>query len=1041
MAQVEYFDFGRDIYLDVDSSFDSASHAGLIINIKGELDLVFGSTSGEGALSDMYTIALAPGQTVVLDVQKTTSVNTSKLKVGTFTYNYNQDDEDNAERATAVSDGHGLTVVTAADGNTYRLLTNNSSYTQEFYVSVAMVRRTFDFGLSDVDDIVDLVEEVDDLYDDEWSDRLERVLDENINPTRDMIDILKEEFPEVRDIVADAEDILGTNPLLTYQLNVTRLVDNEAPVMSSKINAELHGDDLSLTWNDAADNFFVSEYNVKLYNSSNQLVKQLTTPIKTFYANDLALGSYTAVITARDYCGNWSSAVRETITVDGTADGFKRGASGKLTAKVETAVDTFTITEKDIYRWQDVALFPAANGTLTLKLYNSKGKNIATATYKNGALTVKKDFSLAPDTYTIKATSSVNGSYSMALTKLEIQATANNTLPAASTIALDKDAHTTVAGYVGSGDAADYYKLAVPGAGLLTVTPELMDNKMLIEVYNTAGKKIKSATAQANKLNGLTNVLITEKAAYIGIVSSDKGKGGYNNNYSASVSFTQFKNSEYDSMYNPQSAIGLGASEVEGWIGYGDQFDYYSLNLTSPGSYTLEATQALSASSKLTIYVKTDKGYKKVKSVSGTKPAIKGVVLDSTQQYVVELQTPKAAKGAQTDYALKISGIEFTNANKYLDHQQAVLNNTSNAPLLSVATQAKSLIDDEWVGYGDEWDYRRMDLSCSGGYTFDFTTDGPSELGIYQAVSSAKGVKLKKIKTVSSTKTTPVNVQLKNLVLTAGTYYIGVRSTKPGNSAGANYSVSINGATEFYTKCDNGQNNFWSSTAESISTTQDGSGWVGFADAVDVFKINSDGAGVYTLNLSGIANSVKLTVFEVVGSKEKSLTNITVKGGSKTTAAISLGTGKYYARVEATGAKKGKNSDYTLSMTKQASFDLTDNGLIRARDAAPAMVWEGAVDKKIDPTDWFDLAGVNELSLDVTSGSIKAVFYDANGQKIKLENIRNAQGTLLKAANSFSMTSGNSKSDNIYIADIGESFRYLAIEGSSKPASYIVSFD
>ena len=39
------------------------------------------------------------------------------------------------------------------------------------------------------------------------------------------------------------------------------------------------------------------------------------------------------------------------------------------------------------------------------------------------------------------------------------------------------------------------------------------------------------------------------------------------------------------------------------------------------------------------------------------------------------------------------------------------------------------------------------------------------------------------------------------------------------------------------------------------------------------------------------------------------------------------------------------------------------------------------------------------------------------------------------------MTSGNSKSDNMTITDIDDSFRYLAIEGGSKPASYIITFN
>ena len=92
---IEYYEFGRQLdFWDIDSSMEIQSTAGVVINVQGEIDYFLDKETGIGALCDLYTICLDPGEAVSLNLKKTTTQSSSSVKMGLFNYNYALDEKE-----------------------------------------------------------------------------------------------------------------------------------------------------------------------------------------------------------------------------------------------------------------------------------------------------------------------------------------------------------------------------------------------------------------------------------------------------------------------------------------------------------------------------------------------------------------------------------------------------------------------------------------------------------------------------------------------------------------------------------------------------------------------------------------------------------------------------------------------------------------------------------------------------------------------------------------------------------------------------------
>ena len=125
----------------------------------------------------------------------------------------------------------------------------------------------------------------------------------------------------------------------------------------------------------------------------------------------------------------------------------------------------------------------------------------------------------------------------------------------------------------------------------------------------------------------------------------------------------------------------------------------------------------------------------------------------------------------------------------------------------SVLAADNTIIQDEWIGFGDKFDYKRFTLESAA--ELDFTVDapdGPLKLSVCKLKEKTKkGVTNYSLVTVKAIKlkVNQGSVQMNDLRLEAGDYCVKVESSNVKKSTG--YDVQVTGNV-FYTDGDNGWN-------------------------------------------------------------------------------------------------------------------------------------------------------------------------------------------------------------------------------------------
>ncbi len=160
-----------------------------------------------------------------------------------------------------------------------------------------------------------------------------------------------------------------------------------------------------------------------------------------------------------------------------------------------------------------------------------------------------------------------------------------------------------------------------------------------------------------------------------------------------------------------------------------------------------------------------------------------------------------------------------------------------------------------------------------------------------------------------------------DVLLAEGNYTIRLSAGKNGGDFSFDLLSRL-----LFTRANEAADDVWNS-APAIAYGESLSEWVGFGDALDYRMLALDCAGKYNFYLSGIENTAKLTVYEVVNGKLKSLKSLTVKSGGNVLSGILLDSSKTYCvAVAASGAAKGLNTAYELAFAG-TQFDNVNNRL------------------------------------------------------------------------------------------------------------------
>jgi len=440
--------------------------------------------------------------------------------------------------------------------------------------------------------------------------------------------------------------------------------------------------------------------------------------------------------------------------------------------------------------------------------------------------------------------------------------------------------------YVGNGDSVDYRQITVAESGLysfhfygLTNPAELTvyveENGRLRELEDEDGKRGENIILDPIRLN-------VGQVYYIAVrpegISWQQGAG-----YSVGITRSGGTSSSggYDDDWStaPQLTVRGDRQKVDmdlvsdGYIGNGDYIDYRRVVFEKDGSYTIKLDD-LRSSAKLTLYRVVDGGISEIASVAGdrrTDGVLRNLAIRAGE-YVIAVE-PGSPAASGTEYEVEIEGIVYSGSG---DNSDDVLS-PDVLPAVTVAPDAwgnvdAELIENEWVGYDDLIDYRKLDIAEAGVYSFtleDLSSD--AKLTLY----SLNGSQPKKLKSVTG-KAGKKGV-VANLLLERGTCYLSVEASGRTKKGGTGYDVEVSGSA--FTKGDNSDDSRDSVPQLSVDgsggwveQTLIDDGWVGYGDFIDYREIVLNTPGSYRFELEGLDNSAKLTVYEAGGKKLKSVT-------------------------------------------------------------------------------------------------------------------------------------------------------------------------
>ena len=173
------------------------------------------------------------------------------------------------------------------------------------------------------------------------------------------------------------------------------------------------------------------------------------------------------------------------------------------------------------------------------------------------------------------------------------------------------------------------------------------------------------------------------------------------------------------------------------------------------------------------------------------------------------------------------------------------------------------------VGRTDTADFLRFSLDEAG--TVTFSIDGVSaaennNAGVTVTVYNASG---SKVKTISLT---PGKTGELSMLMEKGNCYVAFTPNSGGDHNAANYTVS--GKVDYFPAA---SANPSFATAETVKLDADGlgsfSGWVGYGDPADYFKVNAAAAGTMQyIEFREVTNNLTVSIYDASGNQLKSYT-------------------------------------------------------------------------------------------------------------------------------------------------------------------------
>ena len=841
---------------------------------------------------------------------------------------------------------------------------------------------------------------------------------------------------------------------------------------------------LHFSWYDGGSLFGVNSYT--LHVTVGGKTSTYTGITDTEYTlTDQIDGTYTWSVVANSGSGATASTSGSSLVVDATSPVFPTGASVSATSSYrdfaltwdaatdENGIQGYVVrygAGRDTSKW--------VTGTATTNSYT--GSITADGTYNYSITAVDKYGNTSAGSLSGSFTVSSSNSHDTAAKALPIKVTTLDETPSIhkGTVGLSGTAEWlkfTVASnntdvYISLGNVGSSYK---SGKGITVKGYSAADlkNAMFSTSVSTgasalqircdkAGTYYLAVTPKKKKaIMDYSVSVATDTPTAAVLKQGDNTWNGYDSAAGKHISAAGYQGEFRISMPAGSAGGNVSGTLLSDYVGASDPSDFRRLDVTTAGSFkfTLKGEASplnLTVYSVKYNYVGDVVGVKALKTLKLNpkydKASAKWVATISTKDlmlvsgsYYIGVTAPNASKNQNSIYTVSVKGTLFTKGNNADDNWNTLGDAYSKVIPAGATATSLTLFADEWVGFGDSVDYRKLTVNQAGSY--DFTVSGvntPLTMTVYAQNSSGD---LSKVKSVSVKQGSG---RISGLQTDVGTYYVEVKAKNTNSGKNTNYQVQVTGMG--FTKTNNADDSWTNLPAEyTISGTTSFTDWVGFGDAIDYRKIDvAANGGMYTFRLSGMSNKVKLSVYSVNDGNLELVKSVTGSSGNSSLLlkdlCLSAGT-RYYLAVEAPGAQKAQNTAYTLAMTEEGTFDHRNNNSWAGATLATGSEFEFngmlTMSSGGDDVDFINLQNgdFDTLALDMKTGKTKLSFFDRDHNAVKATSVTFKDGSSQINVASVTLVADNPTTDSIRLSDLDDAIKYLRIDAASTGAdSYLL---
>lgn len=448
-----------------------------------------------------------------------------------------------------------------------------------------------------------------------------------------------------------------------------------------------------------------------------------------------------------------------------------------------------------------------------------------------------------------------------------------------------------------------------------------------ITIADAAGKKVATGSVSNGRLK-FKDALVIGGDYTLTVTGTAKSEGDFLLEVIPEELYTQGNNADDDYRnLTSEYMIGYGGRIEDEWVGFGDTIDYRRFQIETSGSYELKIL-GLTAPVKLTVYeMKTNGSLKTMRSVTikpkydaktgtwkNSSVLLDDLMLSTSSRYYFSVQSTSAKQGGATNYDIYVDGTLYTQGNNADDNYLTL------TPEYTIGYGTE--IENEWVGFGDVVDYRKLAITETGAYGVTVAgLTASAKLTVYEMNAKGKLTRVKSV-TVNPKYDRKTGVWTKNvgdleglLLSTNATYFVKVEAVNAQKGGNTGYDLDV-GGTIFNNPNNALLNNSWDEVKNTNGQLPaDIAGeWVGYGDPADWFKLVVDDAtaGNYGFELvADTAKAAKMTLYLVQDNgKLKRMAGGTLFDN------IDLAAGSYALAIESADKGRGKkNTGYAVDVT------------------------------------------------------------------------------------------------------------------------------